>query len=242
MTSAKGYMDHALLGRVQVTVNRRARRYTARWKGTQLNLTAPPMCTTREIREVLDHLAPRLLASRPGPLRFIPGHHIGFDGFTLYVESLREPGKIGFRYIRDSAGDFHPVLGLSADVDTARPEIQRQLASYMPRIARPIAIRILLPLAESISGRLGANPARWEIGRGAHRLGTCGSDRVISLSSMCIYLPQRLREYIICHELAHLTHFDHSAAFHELCSRYCGGDGDARRAELKAYSWPVPRP
>ena len=31
---------------------------------------------------------------------------------------------------------------------------------------------------------------------------------------MCVFLPYRLREYIICHELAHLTHFDHSAEFH----------------------------
>lgn len=240
--TTKGYVDHPQLGRVLVTVNQRARRYTARWKGTELYLTAPPLTSVKEISEVLDRLAPRLLAGRPEPFRFLPGQHLDFDGFTLYVEGLKELGKIGFRYIRDNAGEFHPVLGLSADVDATRPEIQKQLASYMPRIARPLAIRLLLPLAKSISDRLGVRPAQWEIGRGAHRLGTCGSDRVISLSSMCIYLPLRLREYIICHELAHLTHFDHSASFHALCSRYCGGDGDRRRAELKAYAWPVPRP
>lgn len=47
----------------------------------------------------------------------------------------------------------------------------------------------------------------------ATRWGSCSSNRTISLNIGLMQVPEPLRDYVILHELAHLNHLDHSAAF-----------------------------
>ncbi|MBP6256196.1 M48 family metallopeptidase [Patescibacteria group bacterium] len=48
--------------------------------------------------------------------------------------------------------------------------------------------------------------------------GTCSSNRHISLNRKLITLPDRIIDYVICHELAHLTHMNHSKQFRDHCT------------------------
>ena len=56
-----------------------------------------------------------------------------------------------------------------------------------------------------------------------------------------MFLPKDLIEYIICHELAHLTHMNHSPQFHALVNKYVNGLEKALEKKLKAFTWPVIR-
>ena len=64
--------------------------------------------------------------------------------------------------------------------------------------------------------------------------GCCTSKGKIVLNSYLICLPIELIGYIVCHELIHLLHFDHSSQFHKALVNFLP---DAKRLEkdLKLY-------
>ncbi|MCM1028364.1 MAG: M48 family metallopeptidase [Pseudoflavonifractor sp.] len=233
----KGYLDHPRLGRVYVTINPRARRFIARWQSHNVALTVPSGQDMDAIMRALDNMADDLLSHKPAESRLVPGTVMEFADFILEIKPHPAAEVTGGLTVR--AGKY--VIKVRAWPHTEAGEMEERIVRIIHHISKPIAERTLLPRARQIAEHLGIKGVSWEIGRGVRRLGCCSLDGRISLSRFCIFLPWRLRDYVICHELAHLTHFNHSAEFHALCSRYCGGDGDQRRAELKAFAWPVPR-
>lgn len=60
----------------------------------------------------------------------------------------------------------------------------------------------------------------------------------VTLNRNLVYLPQPLVDYVICHELAHFHHADHSPRFWERLGRVMP-DHKARRRALNAF--PIPQ-
>jgi len=59
----------------------------------------------------------------------------------------------------------------------------------------------------------------------------------VTLNRNLVYLPPSLVDYVICHELAHFHHADHSAAFWQ-CLAAVMPDCKARRKALNAFAIP----
>ena len=55
------------------------------------------------------------------------------------------------------------------------------------------------------------------------RWGSCNTQREIRLAWRLVKAPPELVDYVICHELAHLRHMNHSAAFWAEVGRQCPG-------------------
>lgn len=66
------------------------------------------------------------------------------------------------------------------------------------------------------------------------RWGSCAEDGNLSFCWRLIFAPREVIDYVVAHEVAHLVHFDHSAAFWRLCDRL-SVDMDYGRDWLKSH-------
>ena len=190
--------------------------------------------------ESLKRMLPKLAAVPP---RFAcPDYSIGRvipfeEGCVRIDRSTRRPDRVV------AVVKGHDILiGVGSELDAAAPETVRAVSSLIKKSALYLAPGLLLPRAAAVAARIGIAPSGWKIGRGASVLGTYHpSDGHISLSGLLVLLPYELRDYIVCHELAHITHCDHSPAFHRLCDAYCGGREKELIRRLKDWQWPILR-
>ncbi|MDG6898890.1 MAG: DUF45 domain-containing protein [Nitrososphaerota archaeon] len=81
-----------------------------------------------------------------------------------------------------------------------------------------------------LSNLVGAIPRRVDV-REIDKWGYCTRNGRLSFSWQLIALPERLREYVVLHELTHLLEFNHSARFRSRLARVCP-DFRAREKEL----------
>ena len=144
------------------------------------------------------------------------------------------PGYILNRWDGDT---LHLQVHESANLDD--DSVKRTLSSVIGRAMEVQAHAVLLPLARQVADELGLKPEGFEVGRGMRKLGHCTAKKVIQLSRNLMFLPEELIRYIICHELAHLTHMNHSAEFHALVNQYTDDQEKALEQQLRQFRFPI---
>ncbi len=81
-----------------------------------------------------------------------------------------------------------------------------------------------------LAPRVGAKPSKVDV-REISKWGYCTRGGRLSFSWQLVALPERLREYVVLHELTHLLEFSHSPAFKRRLAAVCP-DFRAREKEL----------
>lgn len=227
---------HDGLGQVHVTRRASSSRVSGRWKDGRAHFNVPTYLNATQILESINSLAGRMLAGKKS-VSFFPGQVIELDGITFRISMQTVKPDSLICTLR--GGTAYLEAGSSMDFnDEATSE---SISRMMRRIASKVAPDILIPRAQAIARRLGLRVKSWDIMSGHHVLGKCSSDGRIKLSYMNVFLPLELRDYIVCHELAHLKEMNHSGRFHALCDAYCGGREDALKKALNTYDWPLLR-
>lgn len=105
------------------------------------------------------------------------------------------------------------------------------------RIDRHLAQTLLPGLFKSVTEKLGIKLPPMSLKTLRRAWGVCHSKGHIELHWKLVRLSQELAVYVMCHELAHLVHMDHSQAFWALCDQYIPGARAHDRA-LKAVNLP----
>lgn len=226
-------LDNAV---IKFNVVATSRRVSTRWRAGMLHVVVPPGSRTNKVVDILLGMSDRILSKRP-TLRFHENQSLEFDKFTVRItrQSLL-PRKVTLTGEYDA-----PVIAVGLSLSFDDDEVTAIISRLMCVVAKKMAPNTLLPLARSVAERVGVKPDAWRISAGHRTLGTCSSKRVISLSAVLVFLPIELREYIICHELAHLSEMNHSARFHNLCNQYCNGREKQLVKMLKEFKWPILR-
>ncbi|HSN20119.1 MAG TPA: SprT family zinc-dependent metalloprotease [Usitatibacter sp.] len=101
--------------------------------------------------------------------------------------------------------------------EAAEPEVRRVVVAWYKRCAREELGERLAELA----ARAGLAAPRFFLSSALARWGSCNSRREIRLAWRLLKAPPALVDYVICHELAHLRHMNHSAAFWAEVERQC---------------------
>lgn len=231
------YFDDEEFGRVYVSLKGGMRSITMRWKGDSLYMNAPMSVASEQIYSTLNKFRDKLRASRP---KDVASYHLGqviqCYGLTLtIVEQAQWHAHIIFEHSEDNVNVKVPP-GFDFNSPNNKQWVSKALQQALDGHTKP-----LLELAKRVINRVGVAPQGFEIGRGLRKLGHCTPGKVIQLSRSLMFLPEELIELTICHELAHLTHMNHSKQFHALVNTYLGGRERELEAKLKAFNWPVIR-
>lgn len=227
---------HNELGRVKVNIRHNSHRVSARWKNGLVSLNVPSGIGLPDLHRILNDLTPRLLATRPD-VYFHDGQHMHFPLVDFMIRSQRlAPSKIlGTAAVPVSA------VEVGTEFDFNSPDTSAAVSHMLCQVARKIAPQVLIPHAKALAAKVRRSPVAWTISSGHRILGQCSARGIISLSYILMFLPQHLCDYVIYHELAHLTEMNHSERFHALLNKYLDGKEATLVAELHRYTWPVLR-
>ena len=199
-------------------------------------MTLPPATTIADLDGVIRQMLPRLLSRRPREAMYELGREMAFELFSVRVTGVKGYGR---RCSLHQTGRMRFEIRIDGQADPGTPDVEALISRMMKKLAAYVAKDVLIGQAEMVAARIGVSPAEWCLSSGRRTLGRCSSRKEIALSVVLVFLPEKLREYVICHELAHLSEMNHSPRFHALCDRYCNGCERELAAELKAFVIPV---
>jgi len=86
---------------------------------------------------------------------------------------------------------------------------------------RAEAVRIVGGKLSALAPRLGVNYGRVTLRGQKTRWGSCSRQGNLSFNWRLVMAPERVIEYVVIHELAHLKQMDHSKAFWALVEVHC---------------------
>lgn len=104
-----------------------------------------------------------------------------------------------------------PVLDDGEIVLGGPPE---SLAARLARWLEAEALRIMADDLAHYCARAGHDVPRLALSRAQRRWGSCAADGSIRMNWRLVMAPDFVRRSVVAHEVAHMTHFDHSPAFH----------------------------
>jgi predicted metal-dependent hydrolase len=202
----------------------RARRLVMRLApdGSEVRVTLPRWGRTEDAlvfaRARMDWIASQLAAV---PQSEAPRHGgmVRYRGGELTIDwhpsHSRKPQPIG------------PTLRIGGPEEGLAPRLRRWLESE--------ARRLLEDDLAFYCARAGHAAPPLRLSRAQRRWGSCSDRQAIRINWRLVQAPDAVRRSVVAHEVAHLTHFDHSPAFHAWLGELFEGDLRAADGWLKAH-------
>ncbi len=194
--------------RVQIKRVAAARRFTLRVRAASRDavLTMPVRGSLVRARLFVDRHAGWIgvrLARLPEATPFGPGASVPVRGVPH--EIVHRPGARGTVWVEAGDEEHGPKLCVSGEA----PFVARRVQDWLMRQARS-------DLAEAVArhaAALGATPKRLTLRDTTSRWGSCSSAGALNFSWRLVMAPPHVLDYLAAHEVAHLRHMNHSAAF-----------------------------
>ena len=182
--------------------HKRAKHLKLRYDAThdRAVITMPPRSSEREATKFASKHISWLNKQRnlaPTRIYLLPGYSIPFKGVNRLI--IHTPDNKG----RIKINDNEIIVGGSLEGFSLR------LENYLKKMAR-VDIE---PIANAMAVRTDKSFKRIQIRDTKSRWGSCSSSGNLSFSWRLIMTPPEILEYVVAHEIAHLTEMNHSQAF-----------------------------
>lgn len=182
-----------------------------------VRLTVPPGTSQRRIdaflRASADWVEERRAAMAPAPAPLRDGDRLAYLDADLVLR-LRPGARATAR--RDGGS-----LVVTPGAGAAELPVERWYRRELHRVA--------LPQARALAADIGLAVVRLSVRDGRSRWGSCSPSGRMSLSWRLLLAPRPVLDYVVAHEVCHLRHPDHSAAFWGLLGALAPGHDPARR-------------
>lgn len=195
-----------------------------------LTVSMPLRATEKWLHTVLNEKADWVVAKldgwqtkKPPAPQWIDGEKIAFRGenFTLRII----PGLF------NSPPQLHgEQLRLHLVNITDEIKIEKVVTQWYRREAERVFAECVAHYAELMK----VAPLQIKLSSARTQWGSCTSRGVVRLNWQLVKMPLHLIDYVVVHELAHLTEMNHSAAFWQVVESVCP-DYSNCRAELRRY-------
>lgn len=219
------------LGRLVVRVNQRAKSLVFRTKSDAIYVSVPSGTTMKEIKQAIENLRGKLLASRRRLNRPLIDLNYKIDT-EFFKLSLISGDKEQF-FANSRLGFMQIICPPTADFTDEN--LQDWLRKVIEESMRRNAKSILPPRLERLSKQCGLSYTSVKINSSQGRWGSCSGRKDINLSYYLVLLPSHLIDYVLLHELCHTREMNHSERFWALLNQLTEGKALALREELKKY-------
>ncbi len=129
--------------------------------------------------------------------------------------------------------DSPEVLYLRKKLHRTKKQDTKSILKLYDTFYKYLAKEYLTQRAEYFSKRMNLQYQELKFRKMKTRWGSCSSRGVITFNTELLKVPKELIDYVIVHELAHLTHMNHSKSFHALVESYLSNQKELRK-QLKS--------
>ncbi|WP_323768534.1 SprT family zinc-dependent metalloprotease [Antarctobacter sp.] len=142
--------------------------------------------------------------------------YVSGETHFLFGRPLRLEVQHWDKKIHRIARRANDKLVLNAPVDSEPEQLRRWMDSWLKAELRKLAA----PRIECWSARMGVEPNKWGIRPMKTKWGSCNPDKgIVWLNSELAKKPERMIDYVIVHELAHLVSPRHDERFTAVLDR-----------------------
>ncbi len=147
---------------------------------------------------------------------------------------VRAPYRCSKREIERFVASHEGWIAQHLEVQRARAAAAaaRQVTPEEEARLRALAAEIIPARVAHYSKRMGLVPTGVRITGARKRFGSCSSKNSLCFSWRLMQYPPEAIDYVVVHEIAHIRHHNHSAAFHALVAQVLP-DHRERRALLR---------
>jgi hypothetical protein len=127
--------------------------------------------------------------------------------------------KIGV-YVSGKHLIFNPTEPPKLDTAENKKKWQKKFDTKVDQFLINTAKHYIIQRTEILSKKMNASYNKLTLKKQKTRWGSCSSQKNLNFNWQLVYFEPKIIDYVIIHELAHLTHMDHSKNFWSLVEKY----------------------